>query len=547
VNPRSRPGWFARFVLAIALAACEEPPHTPRAEPSDPWLSSSDDLPASVEQYTSAPEPGGPLGGPAADAFEARLLRALHDRGDPPVDDERLSRIARWMLRRAMHGSEGDRTLIDAVARRVGFPGPTPWILLFHGGDTDEDLKRKLATLPTNVPISRLGLAAASRGPEQLVAVGLGTVELTLAAVPKHMTRAQVGHLAGTLDRRFTSLRLSITRPDGEVKSWTKEGTDFGTDFQLPRKGVSRVELLGDGPSGPVVVANFPIYVEVDEPLPGAVASAPDAATETPRAPEGPVTAAWVEARILDLLNADRVAARRKPVAVDGKLADAARAHSEDMVAHAFFAHVSPTTGTTEDRLRRAHLLFGHYGENLSHAGSAEEAHRGLMQSPAHREAMLDADFTHVGIGAVVDTGAEEGPRNVTVTLEFARERPLSVEEASDKIAESIAVARLTHGMSSVRMDDELRGAARAGAGVLAESLAATDRAKKVASEASHHLKGRRRWTCTSVVKTADVDHFHEAAALDPRVKQVGVASVPDPDQPETLVVVLVVEGVTCD
>lgn len=72
-----------------------------------------------------------------------------------------------------MHGSEEDRTLIDAVARRVGFPGPTPWILIFHGGDTDEDLKRKLATLPTNVPISRLGLSAVSRGPEQLVAVGL--------------------------------------------------------------------------------------------------------------------------------------------------------------------------------------------------------------------------------------------------------------------------------------------------------------------------------------------------------------------------------------
>jgi uncharacterized protein YkwD len=519
--------------------------------PADPLVAPSDDLPPSADSYASAPESGGPIGGPTADAFEERVRRVLRDRGDQPKEDARLSRIAKWMLRRAMHGTPDERRLVDAIARRVGFPGPTPWIVVFHANDVDADVTRKMATLPGNVPISRFGVAAASRGPEQLVAVALGTLELTLAPVPKHMTASQVGHLAGTLDGRFTSSRLSITLPSGNVKTWTKEGPEFSTDFQLPLRGVNRVELLGNGPSGPVVVANFPVYVDMDEPLPetavASVSPTHDAGTETAPDPGGPITAASVEARMLDLLNAARVAAQRKPVAADAQLATLARAHSEDMVAHAFFGHVSPTTGTTEDRLRRAHLLFRLSGEDLARAGSAEEAHRGLMQSPAHRESMLGPDFTHVGVGAVVITRSDAGSPDVTVTLEFARERPLSADEASAKIVEAIALGRLTRGMTSVRVDDALAGAAHAGADVLAGSLDATSRATKVASEASHSLKGSKRWTCATVIKTADVDNFDAAVAFDPRVTRVGVAAVPDPDQPETLLVVVVVDGVTCN
>jgi uncharacterized protein YkwD len=543
--------FVSHVVCAIALLACEPtpPPRMAQADaPPVPSVAPSDDLPSSADSYASAPESGGPIGGPTADAFEERVRRVLHDRGDQPQEDARLSRVAKWMLRRAMHGASDDRTLVDAVSRRVGFPGPTPWLVIFHANDVDADVTRRVAALPVNVPISRFGIAAASRGPEQLVAVAFGTVELTLAPVPKHMTANQVGHLAGTLDGRFTAARLSITMPGGNVKSWTKQGTEFSTDFQLPLRGVNRVELLGDGPSGPVVVANFPLYVDVDEPLPqGEASPALDAGTSTVDDPGGPMTAASVEARMLDLLNLDRVAAQRKPVAPDTKLATAARAHSEDMVTHAFFGHVSPTTGTTEDRLRRAHLLFRQVGEDVARAGSAEEAHRGLMQSPAHRESMLDRDFTHVGIGAVVGTQDGAGRPDVTVTLEFARERPLSADEASAKIVESIALARLTHGMTSVRVDDALASAARAGADVLVGSLDATDQATKVASEASRHLKGPKRWTCATVVKTADVDNFNGAAAFDPRVARVGIASVPDPDEPETFRVVLVVDGVTCN
>jgi uncharacterized protein YkwD len=543
-----------RFVphvaFAVALLACEPnpPPRTARVElPPDPSVAPADDLPPSTDSYASAPEPGGPIGGPTADEFEERLRRALQDRGDQPKEDARLSRLAKWILRRAMHGTSEDRTLVDAVARWVGFPGPTPWIVTFHSNDVDADVTRKIATLPRNVPVSRFGIAAASRGQERLVAVALGTLELTLTPVPKHMTANQVGHLTGTLDGRFTSTRISITLPSGDVRTWTKDGPEFSTDFRLPLRGVNRVELLGDGPSGPVVVANFPLYVDVDEPLPEAASPRTLAGTVMAAGPGGPMTPASVEARMLDLLNADRVAAHRTPVAPDEQLATAARAHSEDMVAHGFFGHVSPTTGTPEDRLRRAHLLYRQVGEDVARAGSAEEAHRGLMQSPAHRESMLGRDFTHVGIGAVVSTHDDASLPDVTVTLELTRERPLSADEASTKIFESIAIARLTHGIASVRVDDALASAARAGANVLAGSLDATDQATKAASEASRRLKGPKRWTCATVVKTVDVDNFDAAVAFDPRVARVGIAAVTDPEEPETFRVVLVVDGVSCN
>jgi len=185
--------------------------------------------------------------------------------------------------------------------------------------------------------------------------------------------------------------------------------------------GVYRVELLGEGKSGPVVVANVPVYVDVDEPaeIPAGASRVSNSAEDEPPAEQVPAPV-QVEERILRLLNEARAEARVGTVVADDVLASIARAHSLDMADHGFFGHVSPTTGGPGDRLQQAGLRLASYGENLARASSAREAFATLMDSPAHRGSMLDPHFTHVGIGAVVRPQAAGGDPFITVTLVLA-------------------------------------------------------------------------------------------------------------------------------
>ena len=144
----------------------------------------------------------------------------------------------------------------------------------------------------------------------------------------------------------------------------------------------------------------------------------------------------------------------------DKALAAVALAHSEDMVAHGFVGHVSPTTGTAEDRVRRAHLRYPLFGENIARGVSPEGAHKGLMDSPGHRANMLNPQYTHVGIGTVVESSDPKNPA-FTLTMEFARERPITLDEVPARVTELLSMPRLQHGMSALKQDDQLTDAAR--------------------------------------------------------------------------------------
>ena len=111
-----------------------------------------------------------------------------------------------------------------------------------------------------------------------------------------------------------------------------------------------------------------------------------------------------LEARMLDLLNAERDAAGLPPLRADPALAGIARAHSRDMLARGYFAHLAPEGTTPFERMRAGGVRFRAAGENLALAPTLALAHRGLMDSPGHRENILRAAFGRVGIG-VLDAG----------------------------------------------------------------------------------------------------------------------------------------------
>lgn len=107
------------------------------------------------------------------------------------------------------------------------------------------------------------------------------------------------------------------------------------------------------------------------------------------------------EARMLELLNAERVKAGVQPLTLDLTIIPVARAHSMDMWQRQYFAHISPDGTTPADRMRNGNVNFIIAGENLALAQTVELAHRGLMNSPGHKRNILDPQFTRIGIGAI--------------------------------------------------------------------------------------------------------------------------------------------------
>ena len=164
----------------------------------------------------------------------------------------------------------------------------------------------------------------------------------------------------------------------------------------------------------------------------GGLSSASAAAAETgcanADALPSVVDTATLSTATLCLLNEQRATAGLPPLTANHKLEVAANGYSNAMVRDGFFAHVSPSGQTLEDRLGavsytgRGRGWF--IGENIGWATGQNSTPRGMvnawMNSEGHRHNIMDGGFKEIGVGIV--TGTPVGAAAVskaTYTTEF--------------------------------------------------------------------------------------------------------------------------------
>jgi uncharacterized protein YkwD len=468
--------------------------------------------------------------------------------------------MARVFLDSAARTGNIDSVDVERVARHLGFPGTIlaacvfPLALPPRAG-ADDTWRQSLVELAPNLAVTRYGLAVSeSLG---MAAVVFGDMSVALEApLPRQLARPGNLRLRGALGPRFGYGHLYVTAPDGRVSETPIAKRDFDLPVPLPTSGVYRVELMGDGPTGPTVVMNVPISVGVNPEIEAAAGGASDGAQARGTATTGPpLPVAAFEARMLVLLNGARARAGLGPLLSDPQLAAVALAHAEDMERAHFFGHVSPTTGSAADRLARAGIEVSTSGENLSQASTPEESHEGLMQSPGHRANMLGAHFTHVGIGVV---RTPEIPPRYLATLLFARRPPAgSAWTAADAVA-AIAALRAHHGVPPAAVDPGLRGAAESGmaaflaTGTTAAAAAAANAA--FVAEAARDAARRKtpatasRSACTHFFEILDPEQLESLPVLvDRRLARMGVAVGARGDRGTPRFAVIVVsEGLPC-
>jgi len=111
-----------------------------------------------------------------------------------------------------------------------------------------------------------------------------------------------------------------------------------------------------------------------------------------------------LEARMLQLVNTERVKRGLTPVKADPQLARVARAHSNDMFSRGYFSHYTPENTDPFERMKKAGVKFLTAGENLALGRTLKICHEGLMNSPGHRANILNPSFGRLGIG-ILDGG----------------------------------------------------------------------------------------------------------------------------------------------
>lgn len=111
------------------------------------------------------------------------------------------------------------------------------------------------------------------------------------------------------------------------------------------------------------------------------------------------------ERQVVQLTNAERAKAGLTPFQIDEELSMVAREKSRDMAVQGYFSHTSPTYGSPFDMMKAFGITYSWAGENIAYGQrSPEEVVKAWMNSPGHRENIMNPNFTHIGVG-YVETG----------------------------------------------------------------------------------------------------------------------------------------------
>ncbi|MGW4508532.1 CAP domain-containing protein [Streptomyces sp. NPDC004436] len=159
-------------------------------------------------------------------------------------------------------------------------------------------------------------------------------------------------------------------------------------------------------PSSPAASAApaKPVAQTSRAPQPAQKPAKPPVATKKPQAPApvqpsaAPATGAAAE--VLALVNQERAAAGCQALTLNAKLTKAAQDHSADMASHSNMSHTGSDGSDPGQRITRAGYTWSTYGENVAYGyGSAKAVMDGWMNSPGHRQNILNCSFKEIGIG----------------------------------------------------------------------------------------------------------------------------------------------------
>ncbi len=131
------------------------------------------------------------------------------------------------------------------------------------------------------------------------------------------------------------------------------------------------------------------------------------------------LTRAFGSSEIYELSNKARTTINANPLSNNLQLSSAAQAKAEDMVKKQYFQHVAPDGTTPWKYFADAGYSYQLAGENLAITNeSAEAVIQGWLDSPTHRDNLLNNEYSDMGIG-IANYGTYQGHKNTIVVVAF--------------------------------------------------------------------------------------------------------------------------------
>ncbi|HZG38545.1 MAG TPA: CAP domain-containing protein [Nodosilinea sp.] len=126
--------------------------------------------------------------------------------------------------------------------------------------------------------------------------------------------------------------------------------------------------------------------------LPAAIAQTPAATVaQTDRA---------IAQELLRLVNTERQRANLSPLVMNDKLTTAAQRHAQDMAISRRMSHTGSDGSTMRSRIDATQYNWSTIGENVAMGQpTAAAVMRAWMNSPGHRQNILNPAFTELGVG----------------------------------------------------------------------------------------------------------------------------------------------------
>jgi uncharacterized protein YkwD len=154
---------------------------------------------------------------------------------------------------------------------------------------------------------------------------------------------------------------------------------------------------------------------------------------------------------LIEAHNRERTEAKLPPLKVNPQLTEAARDHARDMAEHQKLGHEGSDGSTVSKRVKQRGYRYQDVGENVATGETSERVMRSWLDSPPHRQNILD-NFSEIGVAMAPDA---EGSRYWCVV--FARPWP-KVDTAKGPAAMIAALnrARSDADRSVVKEDSKL-------------------------------------------------------------------------------------------
>ncbi|MCK6502724.1 hypothetical protein L6R53_04890 [Myxococcota bacterium] len=318
-----------------------------------------------------------------------------------------------------------DAPTASLVAARAGYPGQARFLRARNGGAFPDDLVQEVAAAAAWEGAVDLGLAV--RRYADGTALWVVAWSRQVAWVDPLLRDVELDQpVPVRVELRDPALadaelRLFLAPPDGPVQelALTAGVTRWLDRFHTP--GPWRVEAVATREGRTAVALLFSLFVGQPAPVPAPLAGAP-------ATPPDPVAA---EAALFVALNDLRGEHGLPPVQGFSLFEPLVREHAAFMAAAGRALHVLPgmTPGVAE-RARGYAFPFAFHHEAVATAPTWQEAMALVVDSPAHRKALLCEACTHATVGVALEPSLGRMPR-LFVTwelMEFPKGPPRRID-----------------------------------------------------------------------------------------------------------------------